>query len=140
MPGKVLFVTEESISVHKRMPERSAAAPASPANTAITSLTGSFRPTAAKPANAVRSSGSGRITKPGERYQPKTGVARMAFATGSPIVPFYLTGTERIFADRRPRLVRRVRVVFGEPIAVTQLEKPDASRPRDSDQPRGQRQ
>jgi 1-acyl-sn-glycerol-3-phosphate acyltransferase len=28
---------------------------------------------------------SGRITKPGERYQPKTGVARMAFATGSPL-------------------------------------------------------
>ena len=59
---------------------------------------------------------SGRITKPGERYQPKTGVARMAFATGSPIVPFYLTGTERIFADGRPRVMRRVRMVFGEPI------------------------
>jgi 1-acyl-sn-glycerol-3-phosphate acyltransferase len=67
---------------------------------------------------------SGRLTKPGERYQPKTGVARMAFATGSPIVPFYLTGTERIFAGRRPRLLRRVRMVFGEPIAVTRLENP----------------
>jgi 1-acyl-sn-glycerol-3-phosphate acyltransferase len=48
----------------------------------------------------------------------------MAFSTGSPIVPFYLTGTERIFAGRRPRLLRRVRMVFGEPIAVTQLENP----------------
>jgi 1-acyl-sn-glycerol-3-phosphate acyltransferase len=67
---------------------------------------------------------SGRITKPGERYQPKTGVARMALATGSPIVPFYLTGTERIIADGRPRLMRRVRMVFGEPIAVTQVENP----------------
>jgi 1-acyl-sn-glycerol-3-phosphate acyltransferase len=67
---------------------------------------------------------SGRITKPGERCQPKTGVARMALATGSPIVPFYLTGTERILADGRPRLMRRVRMVFGEPIAVTQVENP----------------
>jgi 1-acyl-sn-glycerol-3-phosphate acyltransferase len=67
---------------------------------------------------------SGRVTKPGERYQPKTGVARMAFATGSPIVPFYLAGTERIFADGRPRLMRRVRMVFGEPIAVTQVKNP----------------
>jgi 1-acyl-sn-glycerol-3-phosphate acyltransferase len=67
---------------------------------------------------------SGRITKPGERYQPKTGVARMALATGSPIVPFYLTGTEQIFAGGRPRLMRRVRIVFGEPIAVTQAENP----------------
>jgi 1-acyl-sn-glycerol-3-phosphate acyltransferase len=67
---------------------------------------------------------SGRITKPGEPYQPKTGVARMALATGSPIVPFYLTGTERILADGRPRLMRRVRMVFGEPIAVTQVKNP----------------
>lgn len=66
----------------------------------------------------------GRLTKPGERYEPKTGVARMAFATGSPIVPFYLTGTERIFAGGRPRLMRRVHMVFGEPIAVTQLDNP----------------
>jgi 1-acyl-sn-glycerol-3-phosphate acyltransferase len=66
----------------------------------------------------------GRITKPGERYHPKTGVARMAFATGAPIVPFYLTGTERIFFRGRPRLMRRVRMIFGEPIAVTQVEKP----------------
>jgi 1-acyl-sn-glycerol-3-phosphate acyltransferase len=67
---------------------------------------------------------SGRLTRPGERYQPKTGVARMAFATGSPIVPFYLTGTERIIAGGRPRLMRRVHMVFGEPIAVTQMENP----------------
>jgi 1-acyl-sn-glycerol-3-phosphate acyltransferase len=48
----------------------------------------------------------------------------MAFATGSPIVPFYLTGTERIFPGGRLRLMRRVRMVFGEPIAVTQAENP----------------
>lgn len=67
---------------------------------------------------------SGRLTKPGEHYEPKTGVARMAFATGSPIVPFYLTGTERILGDGHPRLMRRVRMVFGEPIAVPQLDNP----------------
>jgi 1-acyl-sn-glycerol-3-phosphate acyltransferase len=67
---------------------------------------------------------SGHLTRPGERYQPKTGVARMAFATGSPIVPFYLTGTERILADRRPRFMRRVGIAFGEPIPVPQLDDP----------------
>jgi 1-acyl-sn-glycerol-3-phosphate acyltransferase len=67
---------------------------------------------------------SGRLTKPGEHYEPKTGVARMAFATGSPIVPFYLAGTERILGDGHPRLMRRVLMVFGEPIAVPQLDNP----------------
>jgi 1-acyl-sn-glycerol-3-phosphate acyltransferase len=67
---------------------------------------------------------SGRLTKPGERYRAKTGVARMAFATGSPIVPFYLTGTDRMLAGGRPRLMRRVRVVFGEPISVPQVDCP----------------
>jgi 1-acyl-sn-glycerol-3-phosphate acyltransferase len=67
---------------------------------------------------------SGRLTKPGEHYEPKTGVARMAFATGSPIVPFHLAGTERILGDGRPRLMRRVRMVFGEPISVRQLDNP----------------
>jgi 1-acyl-sn-glycerol-3-phosphate acyltransferase len=61
---------------------------------------------------------SGRITRPGEPYQAKTGVARMAFATGSPIVPFYLCGTDLILAGRRPRPMRRVRMIFGEPISV----------------------
>jgi 1-acyl-sn-glycerol-3-phosphate acyltransferase len=68
---------------------------------------------------------SGRLTRPGERYEPKTGVARMALATGSPIVPFYLSGTERILVGGRPRLMRRVRIVFGEPIAVPQTDTPD---------------
>jgi len=68
---------------------------------------------------------SGRLTKPGESYRAKTGVARMAFATGSPIVPFYLSGTERILANGRPRLMRCVRIVFGEPIAVPHMESPD---------------
>jgi 1-acyl-sn-glycerol-3-phosphate acyltransferase len=67
---------------------------------------------------------SGRVTKPGERYQPKTGVARMAFATGSPVVPFHLAGTERIFTGGRPRPMRRVRMVFGEPIAVPRVANP----------------
>lgn len=61
---------------------------------------------------------SGRITRPGEPYQAKTGVARMALATGSPIVPFYLSGTERILVAGRPRPMRRVRMIFGEPIPV----------------------
>jgi 1-acyl-sn-glycerol-3-phosphate acyltransferase len=66
---------------------------------------------------------SGRITRPGEPYRAKTGVARMAFATGSPVVPFHLTGTDRILAGRL-RLGRRVRLVFGEPISVPSTLNP----------------
>src|SRR5258708_8218431 len=61
---------------------------------------------------------SGRKTKPGEHYQAKTGVARMALATGCPIVPFYLTGTERIFIGGPPPLMPPLRLVFGWPLAV----------------------
>lgn len=67
---------------------------------------------------------SGGITRPGESYQAKTGAARMALATGSPIVPFYLTGTERVLVGGRPRLMRRVRMTFGEPIPVRQETRP----------------
>jgi 1-acyl-sn-glycerol-3-phosphate acyltransferase len=69
---------------------------------------------------------SGRITKSGEPYCAKTGVARMALAAGAPIVPFYLSGTERILAGNRPRLMRRVRMIFGEPIPVPQVADPTA--------------
>jgi 1-acyl-sn-glycerol-3-phosphate acyltransferase len=69
---------------------------------------------------------SGRITKSGEPYQAKTGVARMALETGSPIVPFYLSGTEQILPGNRPRLMRRVRMTFGEPIPVPQVTEPSA--------------
>jgi 1-acyl-sn-glycerol-3-phosphate acyltransferase len=67
---------------------------------------------------------SGRITRPGERYRPKTGVARMAFATGSPVVPFYLAGTDQVLRRGRPRPMRRIRMSFGEPIAVHQIDDP----------------
>jgi 1-acyl-sn-glycerol-3-phosphate acyltransferase len=67
---------------------------------------------------------SGRLTRPGERYRAKTGVARMAFATGSPIVPFHLTGTDRVLGGGRFRPMRRVRMVFGEPITVPLVANP----------------
>lgn len=67
---------------------------------------------------------SGRITKSGEPYHAKTGAARMALATGAPIVPFYLSGTERILVGTRLRLMRRVRMTFGEPISVPQVTDP----------------
>jgi 1-acyl-sn-glycerol-3-phosphate acyltransferase len=69
---------------------------------------------------------SGRITKSGEPYSAKTGMARMAFTTGAPIVPFYLSGTERILAGNRPRPMRRVRMTFGEPIPVPREADPTA--------------
>jgi 1-acyl-sn-glycerol-3-phosphate acyltransferase len=69
---------------------------------------------------------SGRLTTPGQPYQAKTGVARMAFATGAPIVPFHLSGTERIVAGGRPRPMRRVRMIFGEPILVPRVLDPTA--------------
>ena len=82
----------------------------------------------------------GRITGPGERYQPKTGVARMAFATGSPDRP--------VLSDRhRADLCRRSSPAdapgahgLRRADCCDTAGEPDASRPCDSDQPRGQRQ
>lgn len=65
----------------------------------------------------------GRCVSPGEAEPYKPGVAKLALATGVPIVPVGTTGTNRVLPLRRDlhgskRFNRgqRVRISFGEPI------------------------
>jgi 1-acyl-sn-glycerol-3-phosphate acyltransferase len=59
-----------------------------------------------------------RVSDPAELGKPRRGATRLAIETGAPIVPTAITGTER----RRWPMPRRVRISFGEPIPVTDLE------------------
>jgi 1-acyl-sn-glycerol-3-phosphate acyltransferase len=60
----------------------------------------------------------GTRTRDGDTHRGHTGVARLARATGVPIVPVGLVGTDDAQpTDRKlPRFFRRVTIKFGEPI------------------------
>jgi len=60
----------------------------------------------------------GTRSRDGYLHRGHTGVARLALATGAPIVPVGLVGTDEVLpADRRlPRIGRTVYVRFGTPI------------------------
>ncbi|WP_405166768.1 1-acyl-sn-glycerol-3-phosphate acyltransferase [Nocardia sp. NBC_01499] len=74
----------------------------------------------------------GRLVAPGE-YEPyKPGVAKLALATGVPIIPVGTTGTDRVLPMRRsrgsgPAFDRRQRVTihFGDPIDPAGFDDPD---------------
>jgi 1-acyl-sn-glycerol-3-phosphate acyltransferase len=55
----------------------------------------------------------------------RTGVARLALLTGSPIYPVAIDGTFRVWprGQRFPRLFRRTRVIVGDPIPVERDEQ-----------------
>jgi 1-acyl-sn-glycerol-3-phosphate acyltransferase len=60
------------------------------------------------------------------RLQPfKTGVAAIAFRTGSPVVPVAVVGSEKAWPVGRKlfRLRRPIRVVYGDPILVPRKTK-----------------
>lgn len=59
----------------------------------------------------------GTRSRDGRLYRGKTGVGWLAMASGAPIVPVTLIGTERIqpVGTRLPR-IHRIRVVFSEPV------------------------
>jgi len=60
------------------------------------------------------------------RLQPfKTGVAAIAFRTGSPVVPVAVVGSEKAWPVGRKlfRLRRPIRVVYGDPIPVPRKTK-----------------
>ena len=59
-----------------------------------------------------------RVSDPDRLGNPKRGATRLAIETGAVIVPTAMTGTEK----RKWPLPRKVRIVFGEPIPVTDLE------------------
>lgn len=69
---------------------------------------------------------------PGELKPFLPGAAWVALSAGVPIQPVAIRGTERIWADRRGPLPRRVgvRVVFGEPIGLAREPDPRARRAR----------
>ena len=60
----------------------------------------------------------GTRTRDGRLHRGHTGVARLALATGTPIVPIGLIGTDEVQPiDRKlPRFGRKVTIRFGEPI------------------------
>jgi 1-acyl-sn-glycerol-3-phosphate acyltransferase len=58
-----------------------------------------------------------RVSDPEKLGNPKRGATRLAIETGAVIVPTAMTGTEK----RKWPLPRKVRIVFGEPVPVTDL-------------------
>lgn len=62
-----------------------------------------------------------RVRDPDELGTPKRGAVRLALETGAPLIPPAITGTEKLFAGPIPR-PRTVRVAFGEPIPVDQMD------------------
>ncbi|MFL6174253.1 MAG: lysophospholipid acyltransferase family protein [Marmoricola sp.] len=59
-----------------------------------------------------------RVQDPSRLGDPKRGATRLAIETGAVIIPTALSGTEK----RRWHLPRKVRIVFGEPVPVTDLQ------------------
>ncbi len=62
----------------------------------------------------------GTRSRDGRLHKGHTGMARLAFRTGAPIIPVGIIGTDLIQpADAaRPKLFRKVRIRFGRPISV----------------------
>ena len=58
-----------------------------------------------------------RIRDPDELGTPRSGAGRLALETGATLVPAAISGSERLFLGPLPK-PRRVRISFGEPIAV----------------------
>jgi len=70
----------------------------------------------------------GTRSRDGELHAGNLGAARLAIATGAPIIPVGLIGTEAVQAPNQklPRLGRRVEVRFGAPLLQLPAESPRA--------------
>jgi 1-acyl-sn-glycerol-3-phosphate acyltransferase len=64
----------------------------------------------------------------GRLYRGKTGVARLALASGAPVVPCALIGTDQVqpMGHRLPKKIMRVEVRFGEPLRFPEDADPRA--------------
>jgi 1-acyl-sn-glycerol-3-phosphate acyltransferase len=64
----------------------------------------------------------------GRLYRGKTGVARLALASGAPVVPCALIGTDKVqpMGHRFPEKIMRVEVHFGEPMRFADDADPRA--------------
>jgi 1-acyl-sn-glycerol-3-phosphate acyltransferase len=58
----------------------------------------------------------GRVSVTGGLERARTGVAYLALASGVPVVPAAVTGTERALADLRRLRLPRLTLTFGEPL------------------------
>ncbi|MRH89457.1 1-acyl-sn-glycerol-3-phosphate acyltransferase [Nocardia sp. SYP-A9097] len=74
----------------------------------------------------------GRLVAPGEDEMYKPGVAKLALATGVPIIPVGTTGTDRVLPMRRLRgdgpkfdRTQQVTIHFGAPIDPADFDDPD---------------
>ncbi len=88
---------------------------------------GALRTARSRPRPRCSSSGGvfgiypeGTRTRDGYLHKGKTGVARLALATGAPIVPVGLIGSDECQPTdaRLPRLFKRVTIRFGPPISM----------------------
>ena len=72
----------------------------------------------------------GTRTRDGYLHRGHTGVARLALATGAPIVPVGLIGTDECQPTnaKLPRLFRRVTIRFGVPMDLSRYEGRDHDR------------
>ncbi|GAA4623168.1 lysophospholipid acyltransferase family protein [Actinoallomurus vinaceus] len=64
----------------------------------------------------------------GRLYRGKTGVARLALASGAPVVPCALIGTDQVqpMGHKLPKKIMRVEVRFGEPLRFPKDADPRA--------------
>lgn len=74
----------------------------------------------------------GRIVAPGEHETYKPGVAKLALATGIPIIPVGTTGTDKVLPIRRARAdspkfdrSQQVTIHFGQPIDPADFDDPE---------------
>jgi 1-acyl-sn-glycerol-3-phosphate acyltransferase len=65
----------------------------------------------------------------GRLYRGKTGVARLALASGAPVVPCALIGTDQVqpMGHKMPKKIMRVEVRFGDPIRFPEDADPRAA-------------
>jgi len=77
----------------------------------------------------------GTRSRTGSMNHAHPGTGLIALRTGAPILPIAITGTERIRWPHfflRPRSVRRVRVVIGEPFTLPPVERITTESARDA--------
>ena len=65
----------------------------------------------------------GRIAEPGQRLEPKAGVALLALRTGAPVIPIHIAGTRYSSSVFWPIFFRhRARVTIGRPVDLSDID------------------
>ncbi|MEF2977882.1 lysophospholipid acyltransferase family protein [Subtercola sp. YIM 133946] len=61
-------------------------------------------------------------------YRGRTGIARMALEAGVPIIPVAMIDTDKVMSVGQPIRIRRVGIVFGEPLDFSRFEGMESDR------------